>query len=129
MSPDLQGDNSPAVIGGRSLDSGGDGADALAAGVGGEYLGGVTVAVDQPQPHPAQRRGRGVRGSHQRNDAVDQRGRHEWSQLCDGPASVDDLQHPAQRRVGEDDGRTRRQWFPDHSMRRYRGERARSVAV
>ena len=43
----------------------------------------------------------GVRRSRQRDDRVDQRGRHERTQLRDGPAPVHDLQHAAQRRVGE----------------------------
>jgi hypothetical protein len=45
VSPDLQGDNSPAVIGGRSLDSGGDGMDALAAGV--KVTGCTVMIVDE----------------------------------------------------------------------------------
>ena len=46
----------------------------------------------------------------QRDDRVDQRGRHQRPQLRDGPAPVHDLQHPAQRRVGEDGSRARRRW-------------------
>ena len=97
-SADLQGDNAPAAI--DQFDPCGDGPDTAPAGVGGEHL-----ARTSPSTMRTRTR-RSVaaavwRHARQRDDGVDERGRHQRAQLRDGPAPVDDLENPTQRRIGE----------------------------